>query len=101
MYAEVLGLGTAGPPEGPVTRGGPDALEAAQEAHGVGIDDDFFELGGHSLLVTRLVSRVRAELGVEVQVATVFEAPTVAGLAARLAGARRARPALRRMPRPD
>ncbi|MEV0448441.1 amino acid adenylation domain-containing protein [Streptomyces sp. NPDC050600] len=101
MYAEVLGLGTAGPPEGPGTRGGPDALEAAQEAHGVGIDDDFFELGGHSLLVTRLVSRVRAELGVEVQVATVFEAPTVAGLAARLAGARRARPALRRMPRPD
>ncbi|MEV4617065.1 non-ribosomal peptide synthetase, partial [Kitasatospora sp. NPDC049258] len=29
----------------------------------VSIDDNFFALGGHSLLVTRLVSRIRTELG--------------------------------------
>ncbi|MEV0299380.1 amino acid adenylation domain-containing protein, partial [Nocardia sp. NPDC050710] len=69
----------------------------------IGADDDFFELGGNSLIATQVIARLGAALDTQVPARSLFEAPTVAALAARLAKTRGSgrRLALAPTPRPE
>lgn len=73
------------PPAGPQTP--TEAVLAAIWAELLGVEmvgrqANFFELGGHSLLATQVVARIRTAFGQELAVRTLFEAPTLAALAA-------------------
>ncbi|KJH70639.1 non-ribosomal peptide synthetase family protein [Aliterella atlantica] len=50
----------------------------------VGIYDNFFELGGHSLLITQLLAKIRKALNVGLPLKVLFNAPTIADLAAQI-----------------
>ncbi|MEC3975543.1 non-ribosomal peptide synthetase [Amycolatopsis sp. H20-H5] len=66
----------------------------------VGVGDNFFHLGGHSILATRLTGRIRSTLGADLNVRTIFEAPTVTELASRISDSSGERLALTPMARP-
>ena len=51
---------------------------------GLGQEDDFFALGGHSRAATQVIGRLRAALGWQVPVRTLFEHPVLAEFAAEL-----------------
>jgi amino acid adenylation domain-containing protein len=43
----------------------------------IGLDDDLFDLGGHSLMITRIISRIRKQLGVNVPLDVFYDTPTI------------------------
>ena len=58
------------------------AMEEILALPGLGVHDDFFALGGHSLLAAQLTARLNREFGVALSLRTLFDSPTIAGLAA-------------------
>jgi phthiocerol/phenolphthiocerol synthesis type-I polyketide synthase E len=55
---------------------------------GIGAHDDFFALGGNSMVAVQLVWRVGQVTGEKLTMRMLYDAPTVAGMAASLAGVR-------------
>jgi amino acid adenylation domain-containing protein len=89
------------PPRTPVEAGVAAIWSEVLGVEEIGVHDSFFDLGGHSLLAAQAASRLRRAFQVDLPLRTLFEAPTVAGLAGWIEGASgRARPPLVPLPRP-
>jgi amino acid adenylation domain-containing protein/non-ribosomal peptide synthase protein (TIGR01720 family) len=68
-------------PRTPVERGLVQIWSEVLGIARIGIDDNFFVLGGHSLKVATVISRVRLAYKVEIPLHSIFQMPTIAGLA--------------------
>ncbi|MEO6731987.1 MAG: amino acid adenylation domain-containing protein [Ferruginibacter sp.] len=69
----------------------------------VGIEDDFFELGGHSLLAMRVISAIRKQLDVELNIKELFINSTIGLLAAHIDKMEKGLllPSIEKQPRPE
>jgi SAM-dependent methyltransferase/acyl carrier protein len=56
---------------------------------GIGIHDNFFDLGGHSLTAVQVLSRLNEVFSLNIPLQSLFETPTLAGLAESVAAAGR------------
>ncbi|SFN54139.1 non-ribosomal peptide synthetase [Variovorax sp. OV329] len=68
-------------PRTPLEEGLHDIWEGVLRRKDFGVRTNFFDLGGHSLLATQIASRVRSRFKVDLPLRSVFENPTVEGLA--------------------
>ncbi|MBY8863490.1 amino acid adenylation domain-containing protein [Nocardia sp. CA2R105] len=90
-------------PRTPVENSVAEVFAEVLEVERVGVDQSFFELSGNSLSATKVISRINSALGSSVALRDLFDAPTVAQLAARIVPAAGIsdRPALVPRIRPD
>jgi amino acid adenylation domain-containing protein len=69
------------PPDGPVQEAVAAVWKDVLGLESVDVHDNFFDLGGHSMLAARLLGRLHDTFAVDVPLRSLFQQPTVAGLA--------------------
>jgi amino acid adenylation domain-containing protein len=89
----------ASPPGSPIAELVAELWREVLGIREIAAGDDFFELGGHSLLATQVAARLRATLGVELPVRTLFERSVLGDLVAAVEEARGTRAPLEPIPR--
>jgi amino acid adenylation domain-containing protein len=68
-------------PRGPLEQILAEVWAQVLKVERVSVIDNFFELGGHSLMATQALARIREAFDIDLQLRSLFEEPTVAGLA--------------------
>ncbi|HSF43444.1 MAG TPA: amino acid adenylation domain-containing protein, partial [Thermoanaerobaculia bacterium] len=68
-------------PRGPLEQVLAETLAQVLKLDRVGVFDNFFELGGDSLTATQAVARIREAFDIDFELRSLFEDPTIAGLA--------------------
>jgi len=71
-------------PQSPIEKHLAGFLAALLGVDRVGREDNFFTLGGHSLLGAQLIAKMQESFGVELSLLSLFEEPTVSGMAAEI-----------------
>jgi amino acid adenylation domain-containing protein len=78
---EKANTGAGGPPRTETEKSVAAIWSELLNVEGVGIEDDFFDLGGQSMTAVGLVARLRAAFDLNIELAMLFERPTISGLA--------------------
>jgi amino acid adenylation domain-containing protein len=73
--------GAGGPPRTETEKSVAAIWAELLNVEGIGIEDDFFDLGGQSMTAVAFVARLRTTFDLNIELATLFERPTIAGIA--------------------
>lgn len=71
-------------PQSPIENHLAGFLSALLRVDHIGREDNFFMLGGHSLMGAQLIAKIKDSFGVELSLRSLFEEPTVRGMAAEI-----------------
>ena len=78
---ETSGAGTGGSPRTETEKAVAAIWTELLAMNGIGIHDDYFDLGGDSMTAVKLLVRLHEAFGIDLQLAALFDRPTIAGLA--------------------